>query len=541
VIQEASPELIDAAMHMLRHLDDPFALRRNILAAPLFAGVRSERSPRRAFARQLQRLRSIVESAAQALRNDEQAGDAVVRERQFEILRRCDLQREPRERVMQDLAISRRQFYRDRSSACAYIATHVERELSKVDRSPGFAVDVFTAAHERARGLRYVGELDRSAAALRDIIAQPISARKRVVAWSTLIDLLNDDSRGEESANELSEMHGFALSHSPSSPLGEQLHQLTALQEASVLWALGEERKALDADQATAAQLSRLGRCTDELLLGAAVKAHLSRAQRAFLVGDYGGSHNAIISAGELIDRCEHLPLAHRLQYLLLDGDRKIFSPSEIRDARGPLAEVAKTAQFAGNYEYLSIALGDMALLEQTYADLDGAQRYGRESLQLAEHAPRGVRGHMLLNCSEIASERGQSNDSIDLARKAQECFPEHGLGASVSLYHIARGLIASRDYSGARNSAEKLRQNAMRGDNRRLLGSGLRLLAQAYHGLGDATAACEHIDGAISLLERFGHPFALRAAYANSAKITGRAEHKRMATQIEASFQLSA
>jgi hypothetical protein len=539
MLQEPIKEDIDACMHMLRHLDDPLALRRNALVAPLFRRARAERSPRRAFAQKIERVRTIVESAAEALRSDEAAGDAGPRDRQYQILKRCDLQRESRETVMRDLGISRRQFYRDRAAACGYVAWYVAEQLREVEPLPTFVVDLFEAGHERARALRYAGELDRSADALRDMIAQPVSARKKVLPWITLVELLNDDSRGEEASHELNEARRFAHAHT--SVAAEQLQQLALVQEASVLWALGEEKKALDADEATKNELHWLVRCTDAPIAAAAIKSHLARAQRAFLLGDYRASQADITLAGELMDRCERLPLAHRLQYLLLDGDRKIFSPGEFRVARAPLAEVAGIAQAHGNLELLSIALGDMALIAQTYGDLDTAARHSRESLALSSRAPRGVRGHMLLNGAEIAAERGHSRDSIELATQAQRCFPERGLGASVSWYHVARGLLALRDYSGAREAAEKLRQNAALGGNPRLLGSGLRLLAQAYYGLDEVTKAHEHIDAAILVLERFGHPFALRAAYLSSAKITGRHEHRRMAGEITASFELSA
>jgi tetratricopeptide (TPR) repeat protein len=535
-------EQIDACMHMLRHLGDPHALRRNTLVAPLFSSARSERSPRRAFARECERLRKLVESAAEALRSDDGAGDAPVRERQYQILRRCDLDREPRETVMRDLGISRRQYYRDRSAACEYVTQYLVKELRPVEHSPIVAIDLFTAGHERARTLRHAGEVERSIGALRDLIAQPVSALKRTSAWIALVELLNDDGRGEEASRELSELRRFALTRSQSSTLSQQLQQLVALQEGSVMWALGEEGKALDADEATQAALQGLARPNDSLIAAAVIKSYLSRAQRAFLVGDYDASNKEIARAGELMERCENLPLAHRLQFLLLDGDRRIFSPEEIRDAQRPLAEVASAAQAQGNLEYLSVALGDLALFAQTYGDLDTAISYSRESVSLARHAaPRGIRGHLLLNSAEVAYERGHARESIALATEAQNCFPESGVGASVSWYHIARALLLVRDYAGACEAAEKLRQNAMRGGNRRLLGSGLRLLAQAYHSLGAADDAREHIDAAISVLKRFGHPFALRAVYSSSAKITGRAEHSRMAREISATFKLSA
>ena len=539
LVEKPAPQDIDACMHMLRHLDDVMALRRNPLVAPLFGRARSERLPRRALAQQTQRLRSIVEAAAEALHNDEAAGDSILRDRKYHILRRCDLQREDRETVMRDLGISRRQFYRDRAAACEYVTGYVVAQLRGSETPPVFVVDINEAGHERARTLRCTGEIEGAASALREMIAQPVSAGKKILPWITLIDLLNDDSRGEEASREFDELRRFAHSHS--SAAAEQLQQLVSVQEASVLWACGEERRALDIDKATQNELRRLARCTDAPIAAAAVKSHLSRAQRAFLVGDYCASREDLALAAELIDRCDRVPISHRLQYLLLDGDRKIFSPAEIKDAVGPLTEVAGIAQSHGNLEFLSVALGDMALLSQTLGDLETAARYGRESLTFAEGAPRGVRGHILLSCAEIAAERGHSRDSIELAAKAQNCFPDRGVGASISWYHIARAMLALRDYAGAREAAEKLRENAARGDNPRLLGSGLRLLAQAYNGLGEVTKAHEHISAAIMVLEQFGHPFALRAAYLNSAKITGHAEHRRMAGEIAESFQLSA
>lgn len=529
-------------MHMLRHLRDPAALRRNELVGHLFSRARTEVSPRRAMVREAARLRQLVQHAAEALRDDATAGDDVHRLRQYEIVLRCDLGNESRDEVMHGLGISRRQFYRDRNAACAYIAEYIANETRRIERPPAVATDLFAAGLACARNLRHIGETQSCDRMLRELLSSPAPARKKVAAWTTLIDLLSDDSRGEDAARELREFRNYGRSHSESSLTAMETSRITALLEPSVLWALGDERAALDADIATGEALSAISRSMNDITIAFAVKSHLSRAQRAFFVGDYAGSHGNVGQAGELMDRCGDLPLALRLQYLLMDGDRKVFSPGRLAEAHGLFAEAARLAQEHGYLEYLSIALGDLALYAQTYGDLEGATRHAKDSMALARRgAPTAIRGHVLLHSAELAFENGQARRSIELAVEAQECFPDRGIGASVSWYHIARGRLLSHAYSGALEAAETLRRIASAGNNQRMLGSGLRLLAQAYHGLGEMRGALEHIDEAISVLQRFGQPFSLRAAYLTSANITGRAEHKRMASEIAASFQLSA
>lgn len=104
---------ISAVQHVLRHLDNPKELRNN----PLLVNETIES------------LRARIHGICETMRWEatfHPRDSSLVR--QIEILRRCDLQREPHAAVAADLGISRRQFYRERSAIVHRVVDHFRRD-----------------------------------------------------------------------------------------------------------------------------------------------------------------------------------------------------------------------------------------------------------------------------------------------------------------------------------------------------------------------------------------------------------------------------
>lgn len=534
--------LIGDCMHMLRHLRDPAELRRNPLVAPLFAGAAVHRAPRRALIDSAKHLLTIVRDAVEALRMDTGAGDAEHRARQYRILNDCDINGRSRDDVMKQLGISRRQFYRDRKDACEYVAKYIAAQIQQIARPAIVTVDMFSTNLARARTLRHTGLIEKSAGALRELIVETRSCRKKASAWFSLIDLLADDNRPNEAAHEFAGLRAFAGSFADSSANGNELGRMMAVYEPSLIWALGDEREAVAKDARAAVDLHRLARSADQDVRAFSIAAYLSRGHRGFLVGDFESSNDEIDRAGDLMSNTEGVPDSIPLRFMLLDAERKIFTPGAAARARDTLAVAVQLASDRGYIEMLAMALDELALLSQNFNDLQDATKYVRDAVALAERGvTANVRGTILLHAAELAAESRHALRSIELAEEGRGCFPQRGIGASIAWYHVARGRLLMRAFNDARYAAEQLYRNASIGGNQRLIGSGLRLLAQAYAGLGQQKAAQDHIEAAVSVLERFGHPYALRAAYRTSAKITGRAAHFKRAAEIDTALTRSA
>jgi tetratricopeptide (TPR) repeat protein len=143
-------ELAFAARHALVNLDNA----RELLSSPLFP---------RDHTLSYETVRFVILSALESLEVDEACEAQEKQRRRHAILVRCDLKGATHKSVLVDMAISRRQFYRERHEALLRLASSIQQLAAKAmeshtARATSLLVDLEDAAQAYIEALRAAGQ-----------------------------------------------------------------------------------------------------------------------------------------------------------------------------------------------------------------------------------------------------------------------------------------------------------------------------------------------------------------------------------------------
>jgi len=524
-----------AAQHLLRHLDDPAGLRHNALVSPLFEKV--EGASR--ISAVLGRVQDLVRRCADTLRADTSGGESSERrERQYQILVRCDLGSEAHDAVAADLHLSRRQFYRERKEASEFLARFVEEYVrERFAQTQHVSLDRFALEVARAKALRLAGEPSASERVLRDLIASDDGFARKVEPWCGLIDLLTHDNRGVEAQRELEQLrHDLANTDG----LGrEEMLQSQAridMQVAGYLWMQGRMSDTVALDERDEGSVVAMARSVNPSAREFFVRTRIRQAMCGLMTGALDRAAANLEDVRAMLSS-EDLPLALRIEFLLVYGSlRDHVGGSD--DTLPLVGEALNLAKRHGLVELVIDAMSGLSSAAQARGDFAAGSRYVYEILPVAERSGLAMQQGVLLNVAAMSEAAlGKHEAAIDLARRARTVLSVDSLEAIYSSLAEGQASLTIRDYAGAGAAAELAfsAASAIRSD--RLAGTALRLLAESAAGLGKDAEARERIVGAIAALEREGPPYALLQALQAAARITGERRFRQTAAELSATL----
>src|SRR5450755_502692 len=185
------PRFDAAARHLLRHLDDPRALRRNPLVGWRFANI--GRASAAATDREvLNAIRKSVAAHAEMLDHGQGTFDAAKFRRHREIITRCDVRGEPHALVAAALGLSRRQFYRERRRARLRLADLLWRDIPAGPAGVTEVPSEFEMRLAYVETLKAVGKFGEASDALRRVAADLRDPAARCIAWCRYADIQCD-------------------------------------------------------------------------------------------------------------------------------------------------------------------------------------------------------------------------------------------------------------------------------------------------------------------------------------------------------------
>jgi tetratricopeptide (TPR) repeat protein len=530
-----------AAQHLLRHLDDPNALRGNPLVGPLFD--QGEGSSRVSF-EVMNRINALIRACAEQIRGDATAPreSRENRERQYQILVRCDLGREPHAVVAADLALSRRQFYRERREASQSLARFVaEYVQERVARPQALAIDRFTLELSRAKALRLAGEAATSERVLRDLIASDHGFSRRVEPWCGLIDILMNGNRIAEAEHELKQVQiGLEAASGLNRNAAAQSRARIDMQLASYLLFQGRMREAVALDARAEGVVTGMARSLSPEAREFFVATRIRQAVCAIMSGTLERARAGMEEARATLASADDLPLALRINFLVAYGTVKYHVGGGIDESLALVAEALALAQRHGLIELVIEAMSQLSSNAQVRGDHLTGTRYIYEILPVAERFALPAQHGMLLNVAAISeTSLGHHADAVRLAARAREILAGNSLESIYSSLAEAQARLSTRAFPQSSQAARAAfaAASAIRSD--RLAGTALRLLAESAEGLGRREEAREHIVGAIAALEREGPPFALFQAYQAAARITGDRKYRRSAVELGSALKL--
>jgi hypothetical protein len=527
-----------AAQHVLRHLDDPLALRDNPLVAPLFEGAGAALRP----ATVLDTVAELVRSCAEQLRAETNGAreHAVRRERQYQILVRCDLESEPHETVAADLALSRRQFYRERKEAAQYLAQFLQQAVSeRVARSQEVRLDRFALEVARAKALRLAGEPGASERILRDlVVADDEDVARRVEPWCHLVDLLVNDNRSGEAEHEITRLRAaLAGARGLDRAAARDAHVRVEMQVAAHLWFQGRLPAALAVDEREEGGLLEMARSANPAAREFFMRTRIRQALCGLMSGSLTRARGNLEEVRATLD-ADDLPLAPRIEFLIVYGNLKDHAMGDSGEAMNMVFEALDLARRHGLVELVIDAMSGLSSAAQIRGDHQAGRRYVYDILPTAEHAALPAQRGMLLNVAAISEAAlGQHKTAVALAHRARSILAGDSLERIYSSLAEAQARVTIGQFAEGGSAAADAQAAAAAIGSDRLSGTALRLLAESAEGLGNLAGARERIVGAIEALEHEGPPFALLQAYRAAARITGEPRYARTAAELAAAI----
>jgi tetratricopeptide (TPR) repeat protein len=526
-----------ACHHLVRHIDEPFELRRNPIVSRFFAPGK----PTSPHADQLA-LAAIHNAVLGALADYEV--DALASGRSEESRRRRHivdahvLRHRPADEVAHELGLSRAQFYRERHSICDFIA----QALNARWRPPTSFVesqlrrDVLAIA--RAKFFIEGCEPDRALLALEDIAKTASDPAQKVEAHCLIATVLTNrlDHEGAESA--VARARRAASEHE--SGLSEQARELARLRADLALAMVASNDGRTDA--ANRLLEKTLGsiqdsRWLDDDLRELHVDASLFAAERSRDFGNNAGFRNHLATAQLVFAAIGTQDMRQKVKLLWLSGqlcdDRgasSTFNESiRMELAARDLAQkggMVRTAVEASLYlsGIYAFGLGDYTL------SLREALPTVRYALQARSRELIGLVGLPVAEIYVFNKQLHQALKLLELARRDGDCnaFIQAAM-ACIS----AEAYLGLRDYRRAIESADTAFKLFTRLKNRRYQSGALRIAALAYHGNRQDDMARQRIEAAVELLDRSGARTATALTYFASSVITGNLEHARVANAL--------
>jgi hypothetical protein len=141
--------------------------------------------------------------------------------------------------------------------------------------------------------------------------------------------------------------------------------------------------------------------------------------------------------------------------------------------------------------------------------------------------------GSLYKRIAECEALNGDLHAAHDFATRARGALPHGSLDWIDAHCFEAMASLGNKNYVQATTAAKVAADSARRMNNKRRLGCALRLLAEGYEGLSRRREGTFCIEEAVSVLEGHTHSRALALAYRTSARLTGNADHRRLATEL--------
>jgi tetratricopeptide (TPR) repeat protein len=528
-----------AAQHLLRHIGDPVALGRNPLVSSLFG----QGDGARLSVDATNRVEALILECAERLRADSSPESGRERrERQYQILVRCDLRGESHTAVASALALSRRQFYRERREASGYLARFLTDYVRRQTLRPrGVTVDPFALEFSRAKALRLAGEPARAESVLRALTHSDAGIERKIDPWCALIDLLISDNRIEEAETEM--QHAEALLQAangvPRALVDEQQARLD-MERAWYLWFQGLTRETLAIDERSEGVITRMSRSTQADAHEFYVTTRLRQIQCGLMSGTVERAAVEIEHLRAYMAAADDVPLPVQISYLIHSGSVRDHISGGSDEAFARLNTALVLAQRHGLTELVIETMSQLSSNAQLRGDSGTAMRYVNEAIPLAARYSLPAQRGMVLNVAAMnEAVLGHHQAAVELATQAREVLAPNSLERIYSSLAEAQARLSTREFEPAAAAASDAHAAAGRISSDRLAGTALRLLAESFEGMGHRTEAAEYILGAVACLEREGPPYALFQAYRAGVAITGDRRLRSRAKELAAILKL--
>jgi tetratricopeptide (TPR) repeat protein len=493
----------DQVRDVLRHLDDPVRLAKNVLASRwISAGTNVRQLVERATQNLPKRLRSIIV--------------------------RCDIEGELHRVVASDLGISQRYFYRQRREALERLgqALAVANAPATTHASEANPLGVKLGY---ATALQNAGCFDAAIAALEKLEVE-IEGEARVGVVCRLADLCCDCGHLSRAREHIDRVEAIIRESAARGDDIDFLDTQLEVVKAKFAWLTG--------DLVAARIIAKRVENRLHIIAATELTSHVVESLASALLilvdldsetGAFGTALSEALEAREIVDRPTISNPALRLRCKVAVADVRAYMSGQLAHALDDLAVAYEFGRAHGLVgETLRIA-GMFCGLYLLRGEAERGLSFGAVALPIARSACK-VKDFTGI-CLEVAMAHVARLDArsarlvLDEAMSACALSSDNYSAANAQLLEADIYLIEHR-YDRALAAARASGDIFERYYSDRFLGSALITQAEAHDCLGDRRSALAAIDAALACLKPSGHAFTLARAYRCSARLTGKRAH---------------
>lgn len=505
------PTAFDRAVrHLFRHLQDPSSLRTNPIAQHFFGDLLGGGLGAARAVTGLTELRAAILEGAEIVRKANIAvGKHELAHRQYSIIKRLYLDKESISNIMQDLGISRRQFYRDRQHVCNRIASFIleRRVMRSAHTSP--QLDIYDFKVSMARAATDCGDLTRAAEIYAEAIRELTDTERRLDIACEWINAALEYGEYGLAGDTL--RRAASLTHD----LGRQgdVRVYTgrlALASAIIAAAVGRRKRARS-DLARACTISEQLPVTDKRVPGLLAEISLEFAHAAAGDGRFNEACTILDEQLRSIGATADHDAKTRFEVCLWRAGYDVCQRGPLDRCRANrnlrlLYDVRERARLSG---YFKGILEATVLIGLHYCYLNKrseAITVLREAIEMARKFPnRYLRGQVLLSAADCFLATSQWSEAFSLVSEAEPDLLVGGESWAKAQVTKAEYFLRVRNYDKAWQAGSLAEQVCLRLESDRHLGGAWRTLALAAHGLGRRRESKQRIEDAIPCAERSG------------------------------------
>ncbi len=528
------------AHHLLTHLGNVKALRRNALTAGMFiikssSGDVDDISVAR-------RIRTMVMGIVESLRRDRfRTAESLHARRQYEIVMRYEIRRESRHEVATHLGISQSKFYYERRAALSRVAAEVKTYTQSVAVYYEVAPDNFELEEHYAFTLKELGEFELSAKALGRLTSNATTDSRRIIALCRLVEVLCEAGRVAEAIKTLAQArfyeHALCCTGFEKTLVTAEL----CLAESRLAWYQGELSTALQTVQRAEHALATFQGDNIHKEKGPRVlrisTLHLLGTVNSEL-GKYDAGTETLLRAANELRLWPAAPVPTRAKVLARLAYALATSPTvdafQIQRALELNREALGDAAKSGSARAAVHAHINEGIFRYWCGDPASAILYVRAAQAIADLTFGSIDRRLVsIIHAEIEAAWGNSRSALARIVSANSSLPE-----DCWFYLISR-IIESRirtnlgTFQSAAAIATLACTKAATTNSSRDYGLAAVSLGQAQEHLGDRKSAAEATATAIEMLEKGGPPLALAEAFACSSRVTGNKQHRANAADL--------
>jgi hypothetical protein len=519
-----SPER--SARHLLRHLDDPAALRANALVAAFFGDGAAHEGLDARHEAFLAWVRRGIEALGASC-----SPNALLRRA---ILLRCDLEGTPHKVAIAELGVSRRTFYYERREALRRLGESLLTKREPRWSVAGDALDTFEVRLSKALSLDALGDAEAARAELLDLTAGADHQSQRVRALSAAIqvDVDCDRSLGLEALVRELTVQRDALELRAGTDLSAWLDAETSL--ATVGGTRPGPNDVCARLQAVEDVAARSAFALDERVCESRARALVLLADVSSSTGLPDLALGALRSAGALLAHVPEPPPSLRARIHIGRALALLALDRPLADSSAEAHAALQVSRRYGLLPYLADASAALAMIESASGRFDGARRIAGGALPVA----RQLAGHssalyLYWSAARVQAMTGELDRAFATAAEAERAMPDANRMAAVRDFSRAYLELAARRPERAARFARVAGVTSERLGLLRVAGRSFAIRAQALAAIDRPKEARLAADTAVVLLERHGTRHSLAAAYDVSAKLTRNRKHALLASEL--------